>query len=371
MSRLSFNPDELIPGALKFEPGSPTPIEREFVTAKITPDELETSSNFSLAAFGSGGHGRSRKCYQLGKPAFSIVRKVYDRVSFAKDPNRPRRSIEEDSNIYRAREATDPRDKIYGLLANAPSTKDGIEPIVPDYSSTVQALYIKVAVFGLLNTPGWGMLSLVGDRTENNIPMLPSWPPDYTQRMPWQEIRASDFIEFRTTTTSPDHTTNIIHDFKNNPQEAAYAHDPNLAKLMTVPESVDMTEILEDNAGFDGDDSITSEVNVLEEEEEQEQDEEDRIEDERVDTWLQAMYSATMEARIDWDMSSENRCLFRTQGGLLGIGPQTAQVGDQVGILQGARVPYLFRQPEPGPENSLEFVGESYVYGIMYGELEA
>ncbi|KAF4983910.1 hypothetical protein FZEAL_787 [Fusarium zealandicum] len=73
--------------------------------------------------------------------------------------------------------------------------------------------------------------------------------------------------------------------------------------------------------------------------------------------------------RSDWGLIATNRYLFRTTKGHLGLGPRTVQVGDQVGISQGSLVPHIFLRLPNDPEDVRDFVGESYVYGIMYGEL--
>ena len=73
--------------------------------------------------------------------------------------------------------------------------------------------------------------------------------------------------------------------------------------------------------------------------------------------------------RVDWMITAGNRSLFRTDRGYLGLGPRTVKVGDRVGILKGAQVPYIFRHSERDAETILDLVGESYVHGIMYGEL--
>lgn len=56
-----------------------------------------------------------------------------------------------------------------------------------------------------------------------------------------------------------------------------------------------------------------------------------------------------------------NRRLFRTREGYIGLAPVDVEYGDALYILDGARVPFLLRQ------NRL--VGETYVHGIMHGEL--
>lgn len=67
------------------------------------------------------------------------------------------------------------------------------------------------------------------------------------------------------------------------------------------------------------------------------------------------------------------RCLFRTRNGRLGLGPQSVRAGDGVWLVAGSRTPYLLRnneQVEEGREK-LGFLGETYVHGVMYGEVAA
>ncbi|PSR77686.1 hypothetical protein BD289DRAFT_142389 [Coniella lustricola] len=65
------------------------------------------------------------------------------------------------------------------------------------------------------------------------------------------------------------------------------------------------------------------------------------------------------------------RVLFRTQGGRLGLGPQSLRPGDNITLLAGTRTPYILRPRREGPDNTIvvfKFMGEAYVHGIMYGE---
>ncbi|KAN0120363.1 Heterokaryon incompatibility protein (HET) domain containing protein [Hyaloscypha variabilis] len=60
------------------------------------------------------------------------------------------------------------------------------------------------------------------------------------------------------------------------------------------------------------------------------------------------------------------RRLFRTKRGLLGLGPESMQAGDQVWMVQGAMVPFVLRR------KGAEFhrvVGESYLHGFMDGKM--
>ena len=58
------------------------------------------------------------------------------------------------------------------------------------------------------------------------------------------------------------------------------------------------------------------------------------------------------------------RSFFATRNGRLGIGPKTVEVGDEVVVFFYCPTPYVLRRREA----SYEFVGETYVHGLMYAE---
>ncbi|KAK3984277.1 HET-domain-containing protein [Cladorrhinum sp. PSN332] len=62
--------------------------------------------------------------------------------------------------------------------------------------------------------------------------------------------------------------------------------------------------------------------------------------------------------------SGTGRRMFRTLGGLLGLGPETVKRGDEVWILCDGQVPFVLRKIGKA---SYRFVGEAYVHGIMFG----
>ena len=62
-----------------------------------------------------------------------------------------------------------------------------------------------------------------------------------------------------------------------------------------------------------------------------------------------------------------HRILFRTDSGDLGFGLLSSRPGDQVWVLENARMLFILR---PTPDvSSFERVGEFYVHGIMDGQL--
>ncbi|KAL5603905.1 hypothetical protein FOVSG1_006655 [Fusarium oxysporum f. sp. vasinfectum] len=69
-----------------------------------------------------------------------------------------------------------------------------------------------------------------------------------------------------------------------------------------------------------------------------------------------------------------NQAFFITQSGYLGIGPPHTRSGDVVCIFSGGRVPFILRSTEGDLRitsigNSWTFIGDSFVQGIMDGEL--
>lgn len=65
------------------------------------------------------------------------------------------------------------------------------------------------------------------------------------------------------------------------------------------------------------------------------------------------------------------RRLFRTTRSYLGLGTCNMEPGDQIYIVQGASVPYIFRPISESPADGFKLIGEVYVHGIMYGEAVA
>jgi len=63
---------------------------------------------------------------------------------------------------------------------------------------------------------------------------------------------------------------------------------------------------------------------------------------------------------------SNNRRLFVTKRGYLGLGPGNTNEGDLVYILFGAPVPIILRRQE---NNEFACIGEAYVHGVMDGEI--
>ncbi|KAL1628632.1 hypothetical protein SLS56_005741 [Neofusicoccum ribis] len=62
-----------------------------------------------------------------------------------------------------------------------------------------------------------------------------------------------------------------------------------------------------------------------------------------------------------------SRRLYRTARGFVGLGPQSLRKGDQVWMVLGARVPFVFRRNLTRP--GLTLLGETYLHGFMHGAM--
>ncbi|KAG5759431.1 hypothetical protein H9Q72_012440 [Fusarium xylarioides] len=65
------------------------------------------------------------------------------------------------------------------------------------------------------------------------------------------------------------------------------------------------------------------------------------------------------------DDAGTDRVLFVTEKGYLGLGPARTEVGDVVSLVAGAHVPFALRNGAQG----WVLVGETYVHGVMNGEV--
>lgn len=75
------------------------------------------------------------------------------------------------------------------------------------------------------------------------------------------------------------------------------------------------------------------------------------------------LYESTMH-HVSW-----HRRLFLTQEGYLGLAHPSTQAGDEVVLLSGGRVPFVARKSSVDSHDCYYIVGESYIHGIMDGEL--
>ncbi|CAO2649966.1 Nn.00g012580.m01.CDS01 [Neocucurbitaria sp. VM-36] len=73
---------------------------------------------------------------------------------------------------------------------------------------------------------------------------------------------------------------------------------------------------------------------------------------------------------LSWAPHFKSRRLFVSKSGLLGVGPNSVKVNDEIWLIAGARTPFVLRPQGQSDNGTKRFrlVGESYVHGVMYGE---
>ena len=112
-----------------------------------------------------------------------------------------------------------------------------------------------------------------------------------------------------------------------------------------------------------------------------------------IETWWELAQSAKIEGRGNSFLNGRERNLVRVAGqlrnsvrvykfwltsrGFLGMGPQNLEKGDEVFVAKGSRLPLILRPIEhtvtqnlgiPGHERGYSFVGQCYLHGFMDGE---
>lgn len=85
-------------------------------------------------------------------------------------------------SIFRSLEATNPRDKIYAFRGLA---SDGDDSPLPDYSRTVEDIYVDFASF-FVQKGLTGRLLLEAGRNRSARDSMPSWVPDWSNTTSWQ-----------------------------------------------------------------------------------------------------------------------------------------------------------------------------------------
>lgn len=100
----------------------------------------------------------------------------------------------------RAAEATDPRDKVYGILGLV-SRREAWPKDSIDYSVTVERLYTTAACH-ILDYSSWGGIQSLLAAADDSIPLearpmpdLPSWAPDWTRVPGYQMPLPDTFVE--------------------------------------------------------------------------------------------------------------------------------------------------------------------------------
>jgi hypothetical protein len=69
----------------------------------------------------------------------------------------------------------------------------------------------------------------------------------------------------------------------------------------------------------------------------------------------------------DLALVAERKCMFWTENLQLGLACEDAEIGDQIAILHGSKVPCLFRAVDAG-SGEYRVISQCYLDGWMYGK---
>lgn len=305
---------------------------------------------------------------QRQSPEFKAVYQFVGLVQKIRDVEVPtvQQSLLELAQTFRHRFATDPRDKIYGLMGmSAEAFKNGF---FADYSISIAQCYVSFAKNTIIQDQDLYVFSLGeyhGDRKLN----LPSWCTDWTidavQPLPlWQKIASKGSAETPTFSASGNTKVDMVP-----------CPDPRVLSLkgFVIDEIVTLGDP-SDNTSIWG--TIASWTTLAPAEE--------------TDAFVRVIFAGhlTIENHIQsqtiisalktgslalpfsskiLDVASHRRFII-TQKGHLGLGPNASKYGDLVCVLFGAAVPFVIRVV-----SGYSFlIGQAYVDTAMHydGNLE-
>ncbi|OCL09164.1 hypothetical protein AOQ84DRAFT_405225 [Glonium stellatum] len=239
-----------------------------------------------------------------------------------RETKEPMESIETKAHCFRDRQATGPRDKVFGLLL------DNIEEIsnlynlilTPQPITSITEEDVSTIVQRTLIADGYHMFN---DNLEYGLK---------TSFEQWLSCQTCSAVAAR--------DPNLAASFVKDPER-------NLASAMQLLEVSGPFERLKDVLlrGHNQCDSWEKVVTIAE----------GRRRDPRYERYLD---TTTDEFYSQWRFAGKNRSL----------GLETVRAGNRIYLLQGANVPYVFRHRPADPEDVLDLEGEAYLHGIMYGE---
>ncbi|KAH8586676.1 heterokaryon incompatibility protein-domain-containing protein [Bisporella sp. PMI_857] len=289
---------------------------------------------------------------------------------------------------------TDPRDKVYGIRGLSSDVQDG--ELVPDYTRSMQDVYLQAAKFCIIKYQTLGILSCVAH--PQNIPNLPSWVPDWTALSNSGEslwFKASERYSAGGTTQS-SHTfspngrilyasgkyIDIIEQLGSviNHQSQLFDEWDRFSKSVspyftgeTYPRTLWRTLFADSGKHGLGSDNTREDLwkshhslmvrnrehaiwkagarttKVIWEPEHE----------------MSIVNSRALESQALMQSASYGRRIAVTNDKYLALVPASAKVGDHICIFQGAKVPFVLRQKSGTTICSL--IGESYLQGWMDG----
>ncbi|KAI0419783.1 heterokaryon incompatibility protein-domain-containing protein [Xylaria grammica] len=308
-------------------------------------------------------------------------------------------------------ESSDPRDKVFGLYGIVPEHNPDRKVLKPDYHLSVAEVYTKVAIYFLSEYGNLDVLSIATQPTKYALtqlrfPYLPSWVPDWQGSQQFIIERGCKPIAFYRSDGDGSYFDGIYNaslDRKATPIDVLNCDEV----LVLDGIDVDVIDVISDPyLGFMGTRPGKHQETFLKWKEIAGLSKESRyrFSDQPIyEAWWRTILGDAQtddegsgvgsrrrlppkDVELDWlpsfpppiEDDSEalkiatrkkapmcGRKFFKTSMGLFGLAPGWAGEGDRVVVLFGGRCPFILRKY--GWYHHI--VGESYVHGIMDGEI--
>jgi hypothetical protein len=318
-------------------------------------------------------------------------------------------SLEDSIQFAQTCQATNPRDKIYGLYGMANVTEPDPE-IAPDYNKPVEWIYLQVSAYIITQNDSLRLLSDAGIAWENRIPSLPSWIPNYNlYDRPSERLGSpaqngykaggdGDPI-FQWDNSSDDLIVRGILIDTVRAMSSCHPRHTELPKFFLRDYLPEVFELLK-RSGLDPNKPAVREClwrTLL-----ADRDEKQEIPPPEYVKWFDSFvrYNTNIEKFAEgfsWnepkhadpakaeririslqshqfkgrtDVSLVNRRFCITHGGRMGLVPDGTLVGDTVGVFLGAEVPFVLRKASSfsRKHRRVQLVSECYIHGLMDGE---
>ncbi|KAM7211320.1 Heterokaryon incompatibility protein (HET) domain containing protein [Rhypophila decipiens] len=305
-----------------------------------------------------------------------------------------RRGLVEVLNRFRGWEATDDRDKVFGLLGitsegEERSASGHGEPMAVDYNLSTNDLYESVARYCMRErNMGFKIMGLVDPPSKKRRKGLASWAPDWTVQLPFYPLREGSIYQpsgepyYRLPTGSEPQMKFLSNPSRLSVQESCRAAYRRTLIADTIDNKRTSIEDLERYFAWFGLPDYEPETQVETLDVSQDGEVREITAEEFSRLLPQFLADGAHRRAIHRDRTREEedrrffqaiatagrgRDLFFSRNGFMGMAVTGFKDGDRLCLPMGGDVPWLVR---PSRSGTYTFVGECYVHGIMDGELE-
>ncbi|QDS71202.1 hypothetical protein FKW77_010275 [Venturia effusa] len=333
-------------------------------------------------AVGTAALWLSRKGYEAMCPSLQIVASLWTLTKTSRQEQSTRKSLADLMLETVQSQSTDRRDRVFALLGLSSEGEDPLLQALINYDDgSEEATFIKTARYLLDKLQTLEPLSLASSQIA--YPGTCTWAPAWRgqtfrfkaayQRTSGSKVYAASRHTLHTCTQTSDIRVLSVHGFNfdtiifagergmaKDPVEGSYfreikamleinksAYDPaELMHAIQMTYTAGVNEILK--PGPSDNDYLVAGLAFTR-------------------YWLGMKPQSGMSTdQYRRAAACENRRFVITERGYLGLAPEQAKQGDMVAILYGGELPMILRAIDESGE--YQFVGESYVHGLMSGE---